>query len=181
MFSETSYHAWRCMAFKPNDQSYGHIHGIVCSNDLILCTSVHLGIPNNVVEGIFHFLCTENSFSIFRVLELSSFCEGPTIYLLQNWTKLFLTSFLRNELSCMKMHGFQAKWSILWPHSWHSLFKWSHIVHKGASWDGKQCCLRNFSFSLDKKFVFYFSSAQNEFFCEGPTIYLLQYWTKSFL
>ena len=38
MFSETSYHVWRSMAFKPNDQSYGHIHGIVCSNDLILCT-----------------------------------------------------------------------------------------------------------------------------------------------
>ena len=31
---------------------------------------------------------------------------------------------------------FQAKWSILWPHSWHSLFKWSHIVHKGASSTG---------------------------------------------
>ena len=27
MFSEMSYHAWRVMAFKPNDQSYGHIHG----------------------------------------------------------------------------------------------------------------------------------------------------------
>ena len=25
MFSEMSYHAWRFMAFKPNDQSYGHI------------------------------------------------------------------------------------------------------------------------------------------------------------
>ena len=48
VFSETSYHVWRSMAFKPNDQSYGHIHGIVCSNDLILCTRVHLGIPNNV-------------------------------------------------------------------------------------------------------------------------------------
>ena len=44
VFSETSYHVWRSMAFKPNDQSYGHIHGIVCSNDLILCTWVHLGI-----------------------------------------------------------------------------------------------------------------------------------------
>ena len=38
----------RSMAFKPNDQSYGDIHGIVCSHDLILCTRVHLGIPNNV-------------------------------------------------------------------------------------------------------------------------------------
>ena len=78
------------MAFKPNDQSYGHIHGIVCSNDLILCTSVHLGITNNVAYGSFQFLCTENSFSIFRVPEMSLFYEGPTIYLLQNCTKSFL-------------------------------------------------------------------------------------------
>ena len=48
VFSETSYHVWRSMAFKPNDQSYGHIHGIVCSNDLILCTRVHIGMANNV-------------------------------------------------------------------------------------------------------------------------------------
>ena len=44
-----SYQVWRFMAFKPNDQSYGHIHGIVCSNDLILCTRVHIGMANNVV------------------------------------------------------------------------------------------------------------------------------------
>ena len=74
------------MAFKPNDQSYGHIHGIVCSNDLILCTRVHLGIPNNVAEGSFHFLCTENSFLFsecpkggFFVKELPNNCckNGP--------------------------------------------------------------------------------------------------------
>ena len=29
MFSQMSYHVWRFMAFKPNDQSYGHIHGTV--------------------------------------------------------------------------------------------------------------------------------------------------------
>ena len=63
------------MAFKPNDQSYGHILGIVCLNDLILCTRVHLGIPNNVAEGSFHFLCTENSFSIFRVPEMRFFVK----------------------------------------------------------------------------------------------------------
>ena len=44
----------------------------------------------------------------------------------------------------------------------------------------RQCFLRKFSFSLDEKFIFYFPSAQNEFFCEGPTIYLLQNWIKSF-
>ena len=64
----------------------------------------------------------------------------------------------------MKIHGFQAKWSILWPHSWHSLFKWSHIVHKGTSWISKQCCLRKFSFSLHGKFIFHFPSAQKEGF-----------------
>ena len=48
MFSETSYHVWRSMALKPNNQSYGPIHGIVCSNDLILCTRVHIGMANNV-------------------------------------------------------------------------------------------------------------------------------------
>ena len=47
VFSETSYHVWRSMAFKPNDQSYGHIHGIVCSNDVILCTRVHIGMANS--------------------------------------------------------------------------------------------------------------------------------------
>ena len=78
--------------------------------------------------------------------------------------QLFLKSVLRNELSSVEINGFQAKWSILWPHSWHSLFKWSHIMHKGAYWNGKQCCLRKFSFSLDEKTIFHFSSAQKEVF-----------------
>ena len=86
--------------------------------------------------------------------------------------KLFWKCVLRNELSCVKIHGFQAKWSILWPHSWHSLFKWPHIVHKGASWNSKQCCLSEFSFSLHGKFIFHFLSAWNEFFVkELPYIY----------
>ena len=78
--------------------------------------------------------------------------------------QLFLKSVLRNGLSYVKIHGFQAKWSILWPHSWHSLFKWSHIVHEGASWNGKQCCLRKFSLTLHKRAIFHFPSAWNEFF-----------------
>ena len=100
-----SYHVWRFMDFNPNAQSHGHIHGIVCSNDIILCTRVHLGIPNNVANGSFHFLCTENSFSIFRVLEMRFFCEGPTIYLLQNCTKSFLSN-IRTYL----MHNWQNGW-----------------------------------------------------------------------
>ena len=67
MFSETSYLVWRSMAFKPNDKSYGHIHGIVCSNDLILCTRVHIGMGNNVAPGSFHFRWMKKPFSIFRV------------------------------------------------------------------------------------------------------------------
>ena len=78
--------------------------------------------------------------------------------------QFFWKSVLRNELSCVKIHGFQVKWSILLPHSWHSLFKWSHIVHKVATWNGKQCCLREFLFSLHGKFIFHFSSARNEVF-----------------
>ena len=69
----------------------------------------------------------------------------------------------------MKIHGFQAKWSILWPHSGHSFFKWSHIVHKGASWNYKQCFLREVSFSLHGKFIFHFSSAQKEGFLWGTS------------
>ena len=80
----------------------------------------------------------------------------------------------------MKIHSFQPKCSILWPHSWHSLFKWSNIMHMGAYWNGKQCWLRKFSSSLHGNFIFHFSIDQNEFFCEGPTIYLLQNWTRSF-
>ena len=48
VFSKTTYHERRFMAFKPNDQSYGNISGIVCSNNLILCTRVHIGMANNV-------------------------------------------------------------------------------------------------------------------------------------
>ena len=69
------------MAFKPNDQPYGHIHGIVCSNDLILCTRVHLGIPNNVDKGSFHCLCMEDFIFHFPSARNEFFSEGPTIYL----------------------------------------------------------------------------------------------------
>ena len=55
------------------------------------------------------------------------------------------------------------------------------IMQKGETWNEKQCCLRKFSFSLHEKFIFHFPSAWNEFFYEGPTIYLLQNWTKSIL
>ena len=63
------------MAFEPNDQCYGHIHGIVCSNDLVLCTRVHIGMENNVDLGSFHFHCTKEPFSLFQVPEMSFFVK----------------------------------------------------------------------------------------------------------
>ena len=78
-------------------------------------------------------------------------------------------SVLRNELSSMKIHGFRAKWRMLWPHSWHSLFKYAHIGHKRVSWNREQCCRRKFLFFLHKKIIFYFLSAKNGLFCEATT------------
>ena len=70
-----SYHVWSFMAFKPNDQCYGHIHGIVCSNDLILCRRVHLGMANNVAKGSFHFLWTKKVIFILWVPKMSFFVK----------------------------------------------------------------------------------------------------------
>ena len=81
MLSETSYHVWRSMAFKPNDQSYGNIHGIVSSNDLIICTSLHLRLANNIDKGSFYFFCMKKQFSIFLVLKISFFVKNlPNIF-----------------------------------------------------------------------------------------------------
>jgi hypothetical protein len=43
------------MAFKPNELGHDPNHGIVCSNDPILCTCVHIGMVNKVHIGSFHF------------------------------------------------------------------------------------------------------------------------------
>jgi hypothetical protein len=75
VFSEMSYHVWRFMDFKPNDQSHGHIHGIVCSNDPICCRRVHVGMTKNVAKESFHFLCTKKTFSFFRVAKMSFFVK----------------------------------------------------------------------------------------------------------
>ena len=81
--------------------------------------------------------------------------------------KIFKKSVLRNELSCMKIHGFQGKWPMVWPHSWYRLFKWYHIVNKGAYWNGKQFFKRGFSFSVRKKIIFHFTSAKIQFFMKN--------------
>jgi hypothetical protein len=54
-----------------NDQN----HGIVCSNDPILCTCVHLGMTNNVDLGSFNFRCTKNSFFIFLAQKMDFFVK----------------------------------------------------------------------------------------------------------
>ena len=79
-----------------------------------------------------------------------------------------------NELSSTKIHVFRSKWRVLWPHSWHSLFKCAHIIHQHASCKYGQCWRRKFSFSLDKKTIFYFPSVKNGFFCKAPTTNMLQ-------
>jgi hypothetical protein len=56
--------------FQARWASYGHNHGIVCSNDPILCICVHLGMENKVDLGSFNFLCTKNSFFIFLMLKI---------------------------------------------------------------------------------------------------------------
>jgi hypothetical protein len=63
--SRTKFHA-----FQAKRGSYGYNHGIVCSNDHILCTCVHLGMTNNIDLGSFNFLCTKNSFFNFLVQKM---------------------------------------------------------------------------------------------------------------
>jgi hypothetical protein len=50
--------------FQAKLASYGHNHGIVCSNDPILCTCVHLWMENNVDLGCSPFLGKKSPFFI---------------------------------------------------------------------------------------------------------------------
>ena len=70
-----SYHERRFMTFRPNDECYDDIHGIVCLNMSILYTSVRLGMENNVAEESFHFRYTKKSFLIFRVAKMGCFVK----------------------------------------------------------------------------------------------------------
>ena len=65
-------------------------------------------------------------------------------------------SVLRNKLPRTKIHDFQAKWRMLWWHSWHSLFKYVHIIHKRASWNGDNVAEESFYFLWTKKSFFIF-------------------------
>ena len=85
VFSEMTYLVRSFMAFKPNEVGYDRNHGIVCSNDPILCTCVHLGMQNNVDVGGLFFLCTKKSIFHFLTSTNVFFCEAPTKKPLQIW------------------------------------------------------------------------------------------------
>ena len=55
------------LGFKANDQWYGHIHGIVRSNDIILCTRVHLGMRKKFQKGVFIFFAQKSHFPFFWI------------------------------------------------------------------------------------------------------------------
>ena len=76
-------HVGSFVAFSPNDQCYGDNRDIVCSNDLILHTNMHLAMDNNVSEESFHFLCTKKPY-IFPSVKKGFFCEASTKNMLQN-------------------------------------------------------------------------------------------------
>jgi hypothetical protein len=61
--------------FQAKWASYGHNHGIVCSNDPILRTCVYLGMTNNVHLESFNFRCTKNSFFIFLAQKMVYFVK----------------------------------------------------------------------------------------------------------
>jgi hypothetical protein len=55
--------------------SYIHNHGIVCSNDPILCTCVYLRKANNIDLESFNFCCIKHSIFIFLVQKIGFFVK----------------------------------------------------------------------------------------------------------
>ena len=53
-------------------------------------------------------------------------------------------------------------------------------MHTCASWHGKQCCKRKFSFLSHQKGIFHFPSIKNGRFCEATTKWLIQKTTNTF-
>src|SRR3954468_8705542 len=53
-------------------------------------------------------------------------------------------------------------------------------MHTCASWHGKQCCKRKFSFLSHQKGIFHFPSIKNRRFCEATTKWLIQKTTNTF-
>jgi hypothetical protein len=75
--------------FQARWASCGHNHSIVCSNDPILCTCVHIEMVNNVDLGSFNFLCTKNSFFIFLMLKKGYFVKHLPKICSKNGTQQF--------------------------------------------------------------------------------------------
>jgi hypothetical protein len=82
-FSNMTYHVQSFMAFKPDELGHVPNHGIVCSNDPVLCTCMHIGMENKVHIGSFHFLCIKNQFS-FCKYQNWFVCDESTENTLQN-------------------------------------------------------------------------------------------------
>jgi hypothetical protein len=53
------------MAFKPTELGHDQNHGIVRSNEPILCTCLYLVMAINLGFGGFNFTCTKNPFFLF--------------------------------------------------------------------------------------------------------------------
>ena len=98
-----SYHIQSLMALKPNDQCYGHVHGIVfvwmspyCANMFVLAWHTMF------LKEVFNFILRKIHFS-FSEYEKGAFCEASTKNVLQNDTTIFLQNIRPN---------FKCKWPI---------------------------------------------------------------------
>ena len=87
-----SYHIQGFMAFKPNDQCYGHIHGIISLNEPILCTHIRLYVAKNVAEESFQLYSMKKSFSIFSVSKSWIFVKHQLKFV----SKSYHTNFVKH-------------------------------------------------------------------------------------
>ena len=78
VFSKMTYHERRFMAFKPNEQWYGHIRWIVCDNMPKFGTCLHLVMANNVAKERFQLVSQKKPFFIFWMPKTRVFREAAT-------------------------------------------------------------------------------------------------------
>ena len=65
VFSEICYHERTFIAFKTNEQYFGHIHDIFCLNVSKFGICVHYGMASNVAEQIFRHVSQKTPLFIF--------------------------------------------------------------------------------------------------------------------